>query len=174
MQRATPVSNRDHHEASASRMPICTVGTSLNCSRWGAVYVTSLAERKQVTELCALMHSLHKLWPANTHSSPGTEVDIHNVKMMFLSETVGQIKCLHIRNTLKTDLRWKSKVRRHLQVHQSHMQPGCCASQDGPSPLPPQTPHFRFYFPSLFSQSHHHQVRSWKKGLITLSTLYLE
>ena len=124
MQRATPESNRDHW-VSASCTPIHNMDTSPNCSRWGAVQSTSLAERKLVMEMCALIYSLHKLWPANTHSSPCTEVCIHNIKTMFLLETVGHIRCLHLRNTLKIDLSWKCEVEPHyLQFHQSHMQPG--------------------------------------------------
>lgn len=77
-----------------------------------------------MTKVCALIHSVHKLWPADIHSSPCTEVNIHNVKAIFLSETVCQIKCLHLRNTLKIDLSWKHEVRPHyLQFHQSHIQP---------------------------------------------------
>lgn len=107
------------------RTPIHNTDNSLNCSRWRAMQGTSLAEKKLVTEVRALIHSFHKSWPANTHCSPCTEVDIYNVKIMFLSEIVGQFRCLQLRNNLKIDLSRKCEVRPHyLQVHQSHMQPG--------------------------------------------------
>lgn len=109
MQRATADSNRDGRGVSASCTPICNVDTSLDSRK----------------ETGALIHSLHKLRSAKTHSSSGTAVDIQNVKTMFLSETVGQIRCLHLRNTLKIDLTWKREARpQYLQFHQSHMQPG--------------------------------------------------
>lgn len=138
MHNATPDSNRDHHEVSASCMPVCTMDT---------VQGTSLAERTPVTEVCELIHSWHKLCPAITHSSPCTDVDIHNVKTVFLSETVGQISCLHLRNNLKINLSWKCEARPHyLQFHQSHMQPGppepalCFPGWAKPSPTSKNTP----------------------------------